>query len=82
MAVEDEAGDLVGFVGDEVFDEEGAKGHIGQCVLGSDSLFGGGGGEAGEGVSAAKGRGFGHQFAQAGEVVGDATEGVRECHCG
>ena len=80
MAIDDEAGDFVGFIGDQMFLEEVLEGEIGESILGGYALFGGGGGDAGESVSAAEGRGFGHEFAESGEGVLDAAEGVAVVH--
>jgi hypothetical protein len=80
MRVDDEAGDFVCFVGDEVLFEEVSQGQVGQGVLCGYALFGGGGGYAGEGVSAAEGRGFGHEFAEGGEGVLDGADSVAVGH--
>jgi len=80
MGVDDEAGDFVFFVGDDLLQEEVVEGQIGESVLGGYALLGGLGGDAGQGVSAAKGGGFGEEVAQVGEGVARGADGVGEGH--
>ena len=64
VRVDDEARDFVGFVGDDLLVEEMRQRQIGEGELRGDALLGGCGGDAGELVAGARGRGLGQQLAQ------------------
>jgi hypothetical protein len=80
VGVEDEAGDLVGFICNDWFGQERRERDIGESHLGGDAFGGGGGGDAGERVAGAEGRGARQQRAQVIEDVASVGEGVREAH--
>jgi hypothetical protein len=80
VGVGDEAGDFVGFVGDDVLFEEVGEREIGEGELGGYALLGGAGGDAGEDVTATGRGGFGQQVAQVGEGVAGGADGVGEGH--
>ena len=76
VGVEDEAGNLIGLVGDERLVEEGGEREIGEGHLRGHAFDGGSSGNAGELVSGAGGGGFGEQVAQTLEVIDDTVDGV------
>ena len=80
MAVEDKAGDLVGFVGDDRFVEKGGEGQIGEGHLGGDPLDGTTRGNAGEFVASTCGCRSSKQVLEVTEGVGDAVNGVVRRH--
>jgi len=80
VGVDNEAGDFVFFVGDDLLGEEVSQGQVGQGILGGYALLGGVGGQPCEGVAAAEGRGFGEEVAQVGEGVARGAESVGEGH--
>ena len=67
--VDDEAGDVVGFVGDDGFGEENGERQIGEGGLGSDAVRGGVGGDAGKLVAGAERGGGSHEGGEGGEDV-------------
>lgn len=78
--VEDEAGDLVGLVGDDGFVEKVGEGEIGEGALRGYALLGAGGGDACEFVARAGGGGFGEEIGEGVEGVTDARYGVGVGH--
>ena len=77
---DDEAGDVVGFEGDDEVVEEGGEGDFGEGHLGDDALHGGGCGEARKFVSGTCGRGLREQRAEIFEGVDDASLGEAVRH--
>ena len=74
MLIQDEAADLIGFVGDERFGEEVGEGDIRENHLGGDAFLGGGGGDTGQFIAGAARRGFGHEFAEGSELIGAGAD--------
>ncbi|GAC1488295.1 MAG: hypothetical protein NVS2B11_13770 [Acetobacteraceae bacterium] len=68
MAVLDEAGDLVGLVGDDGLGEEGRERQVGEGELGGDPALLGFGGQPGELVAAAERRGLGQEVGEPADV--------------
>jgi len=82
VSVQDQAGYVVGFVGDDGFGEERGEREIRQGEAGGYAFFLRRGGNAGELVAGTKWRGFGEEFAEGEEVVGGAADGVAKGHGG
>ena len=68
MGIADEAGDFVGFVGDEGFGEEALEGNVGEFHLRGNALFGSVSREACQLISGACRGGFGEQGFQVREA--------------
>ena len=80
MGIENEPGDFVVLIGDDRFGKEIRQWQVGKGELRRHALLGGRRGEAYKLVSAARGRGFGEEFAKIREGVSDAADGVRKRH--
>ena len=74
MAVDDQAGDLVIFVGDHGLVEELAQRQVGQRHPRRDHLFGAVGGNAGQPIARARRGRLGQQVAQIVEDVGGGID--------
>ena len=75
MQVDDESGDLVGFVRDHRFVQKGCEGQVGERDLGGDARFLGRRGDAGEAVATARRGGMGEQCGEGVEGVTMAADG-------
>ena len=80
MSVEDKAGDLIGFIGDDRFIDKGGEGQIGEGHLGGDALDGATRGNAGEFVASTRRCRFSEQVLEIKEGIGDAVDGVAQSH--
>ncbi|MEY9762794.1 hypothetical protein ABH988_003579 [Bradyrhizobium ottawaense] len=76
MAVDDEAGDLVGLVGNHGFLQELAERDVGERHPRRDHLLGGVGGDPGQPVAGARRRRPGKEVAQVREGVGRCVDGM------
>jgi len=75
VAVQNEPGHLVDFVRNKRLFQEGGQRHVGQEHLGGRAFFGALGGDAGELVAGAFGRGLGQQLAQSVKAVMARADG-------
>ena len=80
MGIDNQAGDLVCLVRDHLFVEKVSQRQVGQGKLRRHALLGRPGGEAGQHISAAQGRGPGQQRTQIVKLVADVADGVGEGH--
>ncbi len=74
VAVDDQAGHLVAFVGDQRLVEKAPERHLGQAHLRRDALGIVAGGDTGQAVAGTRRAGLGQQFAQAVEAPGGAAD--------
>ncbi|MNJ63167.1 hypothetical protein D3C77_590470 [compost metagenome] len=80
MAVDDQPGDFIAFVGDQCFVEEALERHLGQAHLRRHALGVAAGSDPGEQVAGARRTGLGHHLAQIVEAPGSAAHAVRVRH--
>src|SRR5262249_57334915 len=76
VGVKDEAGHLVGLVGNDMLVKECGKGQIGESILGGNLLLACHGGNTGQLVAAASRRGLGQECLEIAERI---TAGFKRC---
>ena len=76
MAVDDQARDLVGLIGDDGFLEELPKRDLGERHPRRDHLRGAAGGDSGQPVAGARRRRLGKEVAQVGKCIARGVDGV------
>ncbi len=80
VPVEDQAGHLVGLIGNQRLGQEQLQRLIGKHHARRDHFLGGGRGNAGELVAGAQRRRLGHEVLQVAEEVGPLADGLAERH--
>ena len=76
VAVDDQPGDLVAFIGHQRFIEEGLERQLGQRHLGHGTLFSATCNHASEAVAGPCRRGLGHQVAEVAKLVGSVAQHI------